>query len=372
MAKDPGTDDGGRTVVVGLVADPGVPADVARALADGLPEQLARRLDDRVTWQVSVSSEALPLDEEGQLQLRHGAQRRLPEWGWDMMICLTELPRWVGTRPLVFEVSTQDAVALLSVPALGWFRLRSHVQDVIVHLVDHLAEHNEKVAAQSPAGHGGGTRAVLERLSPLREVAGRDEFDTRIVLVGIRARTRLLLGMVRHNRPWRMVPRLQTAFAAAAATAAFGVFYSSIWNMADTASPLRLALINVVAVTAMVGWLVIRNDLWDRRIRGQGSSRSVVYNASTVLTVVIGVGCMYALLFAATLVGALTVISSEYLSTTLDHDVGVLDYARIAWLAASMGTVAGALGSGLESETAVRQAAYSRREAERRQRQQQD
>ena len=360
----------GRHFVVGLVADPGLPTNVVQALADGLPGQLAGRLGDDVTWRVSVSSEALPLDQEGQLQLRHGAQRRLPEWGWDVMICLTELPRWVDGRPLVFEVSTRDAVALVSVPALGWLRLRSHVREVIIHLVNQLAQYSqEQTALQFWTDRPRREAGLSKRLSPLREVSGRDEFDTRVVLIGVRARTRLLLGMVRHNQPWRMVPNLKTGFAAAAATAAFGVFYSSIWNMADAASLLRLALINVVAVAAMVGWLIVHNDLWERPVRRPGSARSVVYNASTVLTLALGVGCAYVLLFVATLIGALTVISSGYMSDVMGHDVDVFNYLRIAWLAASMGTVAGALGSGLESEAAIRQAAYSRREDERRQRQ---
>jgi hypothetical protein len=41
------------------------------------------------------------------------------------------------------------------------------------------------------------------------------------------------------------------------------------------------------------------------------------------------------------------------------------DYAKLVWLAFSVGIVAGALGSSLESEEAIRKATYSKREQER-------
>lgn len=83
-------------------------------------------------------------------------------------------------------------------------------------------------------------------------------------------------------------------------------------------------------------------------------------------TISIGVLCMYALLFVVTLASALVVIPPDYLSSALGRPSGFGEFAVVTWLSASMGTIAGALGSGLASEDAVRHAAYSRREQERR------
>jgi hypothetical protein len=94
--------------------------------------------------------------------------------------------------------------------------------------------------------------------------------------------------------------------------------------------------------------------------------KAVLYNLSTLLTVLIGVAIMYVLLYGVTLLGAGVLIDSGYFARQLHHPVAVGDYARLVWLTSSVGIVAGALGSSLESEEAVRRATYSARERDRR------
>jgi hypothetical protein len=53
------------------------------------------------------------------------------------------------------------------------------------------------------------------------------------------------------------------------------------------------------------------------------------------------------------------VISPNLLKRALDKPVGAADYAALAWFVASLATVGGALGAGLESNEAVREASYA-------------
>ena len=176
---------------------------------------------------------------------------------------------------------------------------------------------------------------------------------------------RLLTGMVWENRPWRLVPHLAGATAAAAGTAAYAVITSTFWSMADALSPWRLGLITVIAVGAMATWLLVRNNLWEKPQKQSVRKKAYLYNASTLATLFIGVACMYVILYIVTLLAALVAIDSSYLSLRLGHTSGFPQYATIVWLASSIGIVAGALGSSFESEEAVRKATYSKRELER-------
>ena len=349
-----------RTVVVGLTADPGLPADVAEKLAHRLPERLSEEVDDTVEWKVEVVVESLRLDQFNQLTLLSD-ESSMEDRGWDVLVGLTELPRRSGRRPVVLEVDTTAPRAWVSVPALGSIHVLSRAEGVVVALVDRIARrsHGEDIEGLSDP-------ALARPLVPLANTSGQEGQVQAGSMRGWGSRLRLLLGMVRVNQPWRLVGSLDTVFAAAAATSAFGVFYASVWNMADTLSLVRLALINVVAIATLICWLIFHNGLWERSwARGGRSTQPRLYNATTVLTLSVGVACMYALLFCAVLLASLAVISSEYLEATLQHSVDVKDYIRIAWFASSMGTVAGALGSNFESETAVRHAAYGRRQRER-------
>jgi hypothetical protein len=58
-------------------------------------------------------------------------------------------------------------------------------------------------------------------------------------------------------------------------------------------------------------------------------------------------------------------VPGAYFQSILKHPVGFGEYLTLSWLAASLATVAGALGSSLEDEDTVREAAYGYRQRRR-------
>jgi heme/copper-type cytochrome/quinol oxidase subunit 4 len=362
---------GHDTLVVGLLADEGTPAAAAGGLADNLGRVLSAELSDTVDWEVKLRTSSLALDEQGRIPMAELADDYRHDEDLDLVVLLTDLPRRAGTQPIVSDFNSRQGVALLSVPALGAIRVKSRTRDLLVHLIRHLSEDRLQLSPECErCGSGAGLVARLEDLlAPTRHVdSDDDDVDQHLALRGARGRLRLLAGMVRDNRPWRLVPHLSTATAAAAATAAYGLVTTSFWNMANALSPWRLALINVVAILSMTVWLIYYNHLWSRPQDREEREKAFLDNVSTLVTLIIGVSCMYLILYALTLLAAAAVIDSGYLQSQIRRPVDVGKYATITWLITSVGIVAGALGSSLESDEAVRKATYSGREQERRRR----
>ena len=75
-------------------------------------------------------------------------------------------------------------------------------------------------------------------------------------------------------------------------------------------------------------------------------------------SLVIGVIALYGTLLAINLVGAFLLVPRQSLADALGHKASVASMAELAWLATSVATVGGALGAGLETDEAVREAAY--------------
>ncbi len=353
------TPAGRSDLVVGLLADPGLATDLVARVATHLPDALASAAPDH-RWRVETAQGPVGLDAEGLLpMLRRGARLRR-DHGWDVVVLVTDLPRRAGTQPLVSDYGSDECVGLVSLPALGSVWLRRRLCRAVVDLVaDGLV--GGRAGASSAGRH-------WPRLSPpvVRIASEEPGIDSHLALQGTRGTVRLLGGLVRANRPWRLVPSLSPALAAAAAGAAFGVFYSNIWQLAAVLSIQRLTVVAVLAVTAMATWLVVDNGLWERAAARHHRREAALFNAATAATIGLGVACMAFLLIIMTTLAALLVIPPSLLPGPDGWPDVLTVYLRLGVLSGSMGIVAGALGSGLTSPEAVRQAAYSTREQQRR------
>ena len=192
----------------------------------------------------------------------------------------------------------------------------------------------------------------------------------RVPLPRLSGRWRLLLGMVLANRPWLLVPGLKSALVAALATGAIATINSTVWLLADSMSWWRLLVATIASVVLVVAWLVIDGELWDRPDddSSEARERSRLYNTSTLVTLTTGVLICYLALYVVNLAWALFVLDPAVMGGYLKQPMGYGDLFVLAWFVASAATVGGGLGSGLESDEAIRAAAYSKREEERRDR----
>ncbi|WP_229664211.1 hypothetical protein [Brevibacterium sediminis] len=176
---------------------------------------------------------------------------------------------------------------------------------------------------------------------------------------------RLIMGMTIANEPWRTAPKLSGALAAASATGAFGIFYSSIWQMSTYLSTLRLLSIGALAILVMVAWLIASHKLWDRPVNERLATVVMYYNLSTVLTLLITVIALYATLVVLILLGGLVVIDPAFMTQQIQQDASFTNYLDIAWLSAAMGVVAGGLGASFDTDADVQKLTHGQRMRQR-------
>jgi hypothetical protein len=324
-----------QPIRVGIVADPAAPTELAHRMADLSPPISGG------AWDITVVSEPFTTGSEDVEIAMGRLQDQARRQDWDLVVGLTELPLHDHEgRHVLVETDPERRTAVLSLPALGGLRM-----------------------------HARSRRAVRSLLSTMMEPSREDD-EHRVVLPRRRGRWRLLQGMVLANRPWLLVPGLKSALVAALATGAVATINSTVWLLAGSLSWWRLVVATIASVALVAAWLMIDGELWDRPDDDspQARERSRLYNASTLVTLMAGVFICYVALYVVNLAWALFVLDPDLMGSYLDASLGYGDMFVLAWFVASAATVGGGLGSGLESDEAIRAAAYSKREEDRRDR----
>jgi hypothetical protein len=344
-------------IVVGLVATPpDYPARVVARLTAELAGRLAERVDADVRWTVRDGwGEVAPRRDGGVEALLDDLAGRRTDDRWDVAICLTDLPLHSQRVPLVAQTSARRRAAMVSLPALGLRQLRAVraiVPDLVGRLLTDASDQRMPPAGWAPA-------ELASRVAAIRRVVGEgDAGELRYLASRLTGRVRLLTGMVLANRPGRALLGLSKLLVGAFGTAAFALTTDTIWQMGDALGGLRLAVIMLLGLTALVAWLIVAHDLWEKPDRETPAELARMFNLGTILTLTLATAVSYLVLFAGTVLAAALLIDTSVLAQTLQRPVDVTDYLTLAWIISSLATVGGAIGSGLEDEETVRAAAY--------------
>lgn len=347
----------GPCIVLGLIGAPGTAFWLARDLAEaGLSEELEQRLPG-ARWCVELVQDRLVQPPASDAAIADAARQMLLDKGWDVAVCLTDLPLHVHRRPVVAHANPVRNVAIVSVPALGAVRARQRIREAIVRLLERL------IGSDHSTG-GEGVRRPPRRLAVQRvRELGTDPAEgayayTARVLTGHLV---LLGGMVAANQPWRLSLRLSRALTGAVAVGILALVTSDIWRLSDAFDWLHLAGTGVLSIGATTVTLVVGAALWEPVVAPESRKQVLLFNIATAVTVLIGVTTLYAALFVLAFVAAFWFVVPQVFVTAVGHPPSLRDYVELAWLTCSLAMIGGALGAALESDAAVRDAAYVQR-----------
>src|SRR3954453_2532102 len=159
-----------RSVRVGLLPAPQLPAQIAAELADDLPALLEREHDGR--WRVVVAEEPLLAGRGGVEEIMAAGTEARGDQDWDPAICLTDVPLRDGARPLVAAVDRREKVAIVDIPAFGAALLKPRVREAALALIRDIAE--ETLDGRYPLVR----RRATEALTPILRETAPDECGT--------------------------------------------------------------------------------------------------------------------------------------------------------------------------------------------------
>jgi|SRR4051812_41249501 len=169
-----------------LVADPGVPAAIAEHLSDSLPSALTEGAAADGKWDVSVRRHSYPVDEHAEVVEVVRTVDPAAETE-DIVIYLTDLPRRLGTTPVIADISVHNRFGLISIPGIGGLFIDRRVRNLA-----------QTVVAEVTCVPNKQHRSV-QRLTRTQE----DDVVRYVASAGL-SRLQLLMGMVYANRPWRL------------------------------------------------------------------------------------------------------------------------------------------------------------------------
>jgi uncharacterized membrane protein len=358
-AGDASAPAGVHTIELGLVVTPVLDAPTVERLGEDLERELVRRYPD-VRWKITAVRDALVTAPAALPEVFDAARAQLLDRNWDLVVHVTELPLRVARRPVVMQSSRTHGAAVVSLPALGLKQTSGSLVSTIADAVGVFVGDGAQPREHNRIGHPGRVRRRLVELAD--EVEGSDALEGAALLRRVvTGNVRLLIGMVRANHPWRLVTSLSRALIGAIGVAAFAIVSSDVWRIAAQIDAPRLAIMCVATICASVATLIVEHGLWERAADRQLREQAILFNVVTLITVAFGVIALYAAVSLLSLAAASLTISPSLMSAQIRHRSDFGDYVRLALLAGALSTVGGALGSALESDTAVREAAYGYR-----------
>ena len=344
---------------VGVIVAPGLTSLMPDAVAADIASELSTKYP-LIQWNTSAIADRLEEPGASSLDVMETARDRMLDEDWDLVLVLTDLPLKNGRNPVQTQLSPVHSVGLVVVPALDEVRDRAATPEqesvalrtACLRLVEEILDFDDDDSADDIV-HRATQRAddVLTR--------GDDSALTFAARV-LGGKVSVILGLVRANRPLTLALRLSQLIAVTAGAGALLLITPDIWVLASNYGPVRLVVLSLIAIIGVTASLIYGAKLWEKPRRPSERQQVTLFNVATVLTVAIGVSVFYLAVFLLALAAAFLLLDAGSFTQLSEQRWSVGKIAEIAWITASLATLGGAVGAGLEEDDIIRSAAYTR------------
>lgn len=349
---------------VGIIVAPGVLDNVVDRLKKRVADRLEEEVSDSVEWEIEFITDSLTGFAETKEELYDKTVDYLEDNEWSHVVTVTDLPVHNDDKIIAIEINKSKKAALISIPAYGWPPIKKKVSRSIVSIIKIM----EDLYDQEKQKRHFKKFFPTSRLHHQRETM-EETGEERIVYYlnnNIRGILRLTGGMAWANNPFNMMRSLSGVIAIAFATGSFGLIFSTMWNLSYYFPNWRLGGITLMAVIGMVVWIIVSHNLWERNAPEKHKRIVKLYNRTTLVTLFISLFFYYVVLYIMFLSAGLMLLPSNYVASSIGvEEIGIGFYLQLAWFAASISTVAGAIGAGIQDEGLIRESTYGNRQRSR-------
>lgn len=360
-----------QELVVGIVAAPGIANQLSRKLVDTLPQLLQDNISSQFQWKIEVVVDELTGSAEEADLAYQKTEDFLDKYNWHYIISLTDLPLFHDNESVIaVDINEENGASIISIPAYGWRPLTKRLEKTVITVIheinvlfrDHPNQNNNH------ENHQDAYRNIFP-FSNLRKLRTyTDDTHTMHIRYIVASKAsgyfRLLSGMTFANNPLRLMKSMNSVIAIAFTTGASGLIFSTMWQLSNSFTALRLTIMSLLAVFGMILWIILAHNLWESERYSENKLITRLYNLTTLTTLTTSVLIYYITLLIIYLIASLILLPPSFLGNALElsHPAPFTLYCSIAWFAASLSTIAGAIGAGMRNEKLVRESTYGARQ----------
>ncbi len=353
-------------IKVGLIPSPDLSANLISQITERLKSQFEKEINQNVDWEFEIKIDPFVGAAEYVEETINKAIKMKEENNWDYAVCITDLPSFSEHKAVVADVSTKRGVGLISLPSFGAFPLKRRITKALTFIVELLYKQNQEDIEEDVTSDINWSFL----LSNIKRVTPEEDFSTDIRFI-LQSRIigwlRILTGMVFANKPWKAIGAFKKILTLAFATGTYISIFSTPWELSLAYSPLRFIILMLISILGMVIWINFAHNLWEKSSSKSQSQYRLLYNVTTIMTLIVITVINYAVLFVLfTLSISLFVPEGIFDAATKEGaDDSIENFVRLAWLTTSLGLLVGAVGATAEKEDKIREVTYSYRQRER-------
>ena len=355
--------------LIGLVVAPGVTEKLAQSLIDDIPNILSEQDNHQRDWKVDLVVDPLTGFAESVEEIFKKIQDYHNKREWDYVVGITDLPMFYHQNVLALDINKKNGAAIFSYPAFGWRPVKNRFKHAIVTIINEL-----HYSERAHIGYDDNNRVKKEinKQFPFSRIEKTEvhlkETGNNHLRYLSNSRSlgmiRLVSGMTFANNPLNMMASLSNIVAIAFTTGAFGLIFSTMWNMGLDFSVWRLFGISIMAILGMLVWIMVSHGLWESTKKAKHKRIVMLYNLTTIMTLFIAIVIYYMILYSLFLIAELVLLPPGFLGQQvgLEGPASVQLYLSIPWFATSISTVAGAIGAGLLNDQLIKESTYGYRQ----------